>query len=116
MFGRLAHPLTMADRECAGREASPADAILGAQAARSSGVGVKGKRGYDPARRMFGRKRHALTDTDGHLLLTTVSPADWHGGHGGVALLRVSLPSPAVPGPQHRWLSLPRKTGRHSHR
>lgn len=37
---RLAHALTMADRERAGRDASPTGAILDAQAARSGGAGA----------------------------------------------------------------------------
>lgn len=89
-FERLAHALTVADRERAGREASPTAAVLDAQAARSGGVGVAGKRGYDPARRVVGRKRHALTDTDGRLLMAAVSPANLHDSHGGSALLRAS--------------------------
>jgi transposase len=89
-FERLAHTLAMADRERVGRGASPTGGILDAQAARSSRVGVKGVRGYDPARRVVGRKRHALTDTDGRLLVAAVSPANLHDSHGGVALLRVS--------------------------
>lgn len=32
-------------------------------------VGVAGRRGYDAAKRVVGRKRHALVDTDGRLLL-----------------------------------------------
>lgn len=90
MFERLAHALTMADRERACREASPTGGVLDAQAARSGGTGVKGERGYDPARRIVGRKRHVLTDTDGRLLLATVSTADRHDSPGGVALLRAS--------------------------
>jgi transposase len=87
---RLAHALTMADRERAGRDASPTGAILDAQVARSGGVGMAGARGNDPARRVVGRKRHALTDTDGRLLVAAVSPADLHDSHGGIALLRAS--------------------------
>ena len=90
VFERLAHALTMRDRARVGREASPTGAIVDAQAARSGGVGVAGARGYDPARRVVGRKRHALTDTDGRLLLAAVSPADLHDSHGGIALLRAS--------------------------
>ena len=89
-FERLAHALTMRDRERVGREASPTGAVLDAQAARSGGVGVAGARGYDPARRVVGRERHALTDTDGRLLLAGVSRADLRDSHGGVALLRAS--------------------------
>ncbi|AMB43500.1 transposase [Methylobacterium sp. AMS5] len=90
MFERLAHAPTLADRERAGREASPTGGILDARAARSGGVGVKDERGYDPARRVVGRKRHALTDTDGRLLLATLSTAGRHDSHSGVALLRAS--------------------------
>jgi transposase len=90
VFERLAHALSMADRERAGRDASPTAAVVDAQAARSGGVGVAGWRGFDPARRVVGRKRHALTDTDGRLLLAAVSPANLHDSHGGVALLRAS--------------------------
>jgi hypothetical protein len=43
--------------------------VVDAQAARSAGVGIAGRRGYDAAKRMVGRKRHALVDTDGRLLL-----------------------------------------------
>jgi transposase len=89
-FERLAHALAMADRERAGRGASPTAAVLDAQAARSGGTGVAGRRGYDPARRVVGRKRHALTDTDGRVLLAAISTAELHDSHGGVALLRAS--------------------------
>jgi transposase len=90
VFERMAHALAVADRERAGRGASPTAAVVDAQAARSGGVGVAGRRGYDAAKRVVGRKRHALVDTDGRLLLAAVSPADLHDSHGGVALLRVS--------------------------
>jgi len=64
--------------------------VVDAQAARSGGTGVAGRRGYDAARRAVGRKRHALVDTDGRLLLPAISPADVHDSHGGIALLRMS--------------------------
>ena len=89
-FERLAHALAMQDRERVGREASPTGAVIDAQAARSGGVGVIGQRGFDPARRVVGRKRHLLTDTDGRLLVAAVSPANLHDSHGGVALLGAS--------------------------
>ena len=89
-FERLAHALTMADRERAGRAASPTAAVLDAQSARSGGVGMAGVRGYDAGKRVTGRKRHALVDTDGKLLLAGVSPASLHDSHGGIALLQAS--------------------------
>ena len=89
-FERLAHALTMADRQRMGRDASPTAAVLDAQSARSGGVGVKGVRGYDAGKRVTGRKRHALVDTDGRLLLASVSSASLHDSRGGAALLTMS--------------------------
>ena len=89
-FERLAHALTMADRERAGHDASPTAAVLDAQSARSGGVGVQGIRGYDAGKRVTGRKRHALVDADGRLLLAAISPASLHDSRGGAALLAVS--------------------------
>ena len=90
VFERVAHALVVADRARTGRGARPTAAVVDAQAARSGGVGVAGRRGFDAARRVVGRKRHALVDTDGRLLLAAVSPADLHDSHGGAALLRTS--------------------------
>lgn len=90
VFERLAHALTMADRERTGREASPTAAVIDAQAARSGGTGVSGDRDFDPARRVVGRKRHVMTETDGRVLVATLSPANLHDTHGGIALLRAS--------------------------
>lgn len=90
VFERMMHALVMAERERSGRQASPSAAVLDAQAARSGTVGVAGCRGFDPARRVVGRKRHALVDTGGRLLLAAVSPACLHDSHGGTALLRAS--------------------------
>ena len=63
---------------------------MDAQAARSGTVGVAGQRGYDPARRVVGRKRHALVDTDGRLLAACVSPVSLHDSHRGAIRLRRS--------------------------
>ncbi|BAQ43565.1 MULTISPECIES: transposase [Methylobacterium] len=71
------------DRPRVGCEAGLTGAILDAQAARSGGVGVEGVRGYDPAKRVVGHKRDALTDTDGRLMMAAVSSADLHDSHGG---------------------------------
>ena len=51
---------------------------------------MAGRRGFDAAKRVVGRKRHAMVDTDGRLLLAAVSPADLHDSRGGAALLRAS--------------------------
>ncbi|MBB5696556.1 hypothetical protein FHS87_004627 [Roseomonas pecuniae] len=64
--------------------------MLDAQSARSGGVGVEGVRGYDAGKKVTGRKRHALVDTDGRLLLAAVSPAALHDSRRGAALLAMS--------------------------
>jgi len=90
VFDKMMQVLAALDRACAGRDPLPTAAVMDAQAARSGTVGVAGPRGYDPARRAVGRKRHALVDTDGRLLGAMVSPASLHDSHGGIALLRAS--------------------------
>lgn len=89
-FEAMMRVLAALDRALAGRDPLPTAAVMDAQAARSGSVGVAGQRGYDPARRVTGRKRHALVDTDGRLLGACVSPASLHDSHGGIALLRAS--------------------------
>ena len=64
--------------------------MLDTQAARSGGVDVGGARGYDPARRVVGRKRHVMVDTDGRLLVAGISTANLHDSYGGIALLGAS--------------------------
>lgn len=92
-FDRLARTVTGLDRMCAGRSPLPTACVVDAQAARSATAGVAtgaGRRGYDAARRVVGRKRHALVDTDGRLLGAVISPASLHDSHGGIALLQAA--------------------------
>lgn len=49
-----------------------------------------GPRGYDAAKKINGRKRHALVDTDGRALLLVPHQADIQGRDGAVPVLRVS--------------------------
>ena len=93
-FNSLARTVAGLDRMCAGRSPLPTACAVDAQAARSATAGVAtdapARRGYDPARRVVGRKRHALVDTDGRLLGAVVSPASRHDSHGGIALLQAA--------------------------
>src|ERR1700722_268805 len=66
------HHLLMLDRERVGREATPSTAVMDSQSAKTTEAG--GPRGYDAAKKVKGRKRHALVDTDGRALLLQVSP------------------------------------------
>ncbi len=62
----LNHRLVMLDRECAGREASPTGAVLDSQSVKTAEAG--GPRGFDAGKKVKGRKRHAMSDTQGRLL------------------------------------------------
>jgi len=57
----------MADREWAGRAASPSAAIIDSQSVKITEAG--GPRGYDAGKKINGRKRHAIVDTEGRGLV-----------------------------------------------
>lgn len=74
VFERMTHALGTVDRERAGREASPSAAVMDSQSVKTCESG--GPRGYDGAKKVTGRKRHALVDTDGRLLSVGITPAN----------------------------------------
>jgi transposase len=84
----LNHALVMLDRERVGREASPTAAVIDSQSVRCSEAG--GLRGYDAGKKVQGRKRHAMVDTDGRPLVLQCTPASVQDRDGAVPLLRTS--------------------------
>ena len=88
VFERINYTLVMADRESIGREASPSAAIIDSQSVKTSEAG--GARGYDAGKKVNGRKRHALVDTDGRGLVLEPHPASIQDRDGGGALLSLS--------------------------
>ena len=85
-FEAINHALVMADRERVGREASPSAAIIDSQSVKTTEAG--GPRGYDAGKRINGRKRHALVDTDGRGLVLEPHPASIQDRDGGGPLLQ----------------------------
>jgi transposase len=66
LWESLNHRLLMLDREMVGREASPSVAVIDSQSVKTTEAG--GPRGFDAAKKVMGRKRHVLVDSDGRAL------------------------------------------------
>ena len=114
----LNHHLVMLDRERVGREASPSAAMIDSQSVKTTEAG--GPRGYDAGKKVNGRKRHAMVDTDGRGVMLQVHPASVQDRDGAIPLLRASRPllpsssgcSPIAPTPPSAWRMPPASSSR----
>jgi transposase len=88
LFETINHLLVMADRERVGREASPTAAVLDSQSVKTTESG--GPRGYDAGKKVKGRKRQVMVDTDGRGLILESQPADVQDRDGACVVLRLS--------------------------
>lgn len=82
---RLNDRLRSLARRALGRERQPTAAILDSQSVKSAPHG--GEVGYDAGKKIKGRKRHLLVDTQGFLLDVRIGPADVPDRKGGLAVL-----------------------------
>ena len=86
---RMHHALYVKCREQAAREASPTAAIIDAQSVKSAekGGALIDPNGYDAGKKVKGKKRDILVDTQGFVLHAIVTAADIQDRDGGAMLL-----------------------------
>jgi putative transposase len=70
-----------------GRESSPSIGIIDFQSVKTTKVGGEA-RGFDGGKRIKGRKRHIITDTQGFLLSVKVHAANEHDSKAGFEVLK----------------------------
>lgn len=90
----LNEALVYASRGLCGRAEEPTAAIIDSQSVKTTEAG--GPRGFDAGKKIKGRKRHIVTDTQGHMLTGIVHEAsiqDRDGAPGVIGFARESFPT-----------------------
>ena len=75
----------MLDRERQGREASPSAAVIDSQSVKAPPAE---KRAFHAGKKVVGRKRHIVVDTDGRLLMVNLTTADISDSAGAQIILK----------------------------
>jgi putative transposase len=85
LWRRITLALVRRARQAAGRNVVPSAGVIDSQSVKTTESG--GPRGFDAAKKIKGRKRHIVTDTQGFPLAVLVHAANIQDNHGAVPLL-----------------------------
>ena len=85
LLEKISHHLLFEAREAAGRSPQPTAGVIDSQSVKTTESG--GISGYDAGKKVKGRKRHILTDTQGFLVAALVHAADIQDRDGAPAVL-----------------------------
>jgi putative transposase len=92
LWETINHKMRSAVRQAEGREAQASAMIIDSQSAKTAEGGEK--RGYDGGKKVNGRKRNLIVDTQGWLIMANVTAANVQDVHAGKQTFQMLLQKP----------------------